>query len=61
MKLKMSRIRVVHSSHFWAIFGSFLISFSISFFENEHQNEVKNESKNDHFSKIDTLSLLLPK
>ena len=33
--------RVVHSSHFRAIFGSFLISFLISFFKNGLQNEMK--------------------
>jgi hypothetical protein len=38
-------IRVVHSSHFQAIFSSFLISFLISFFKNELENDIKNESK----------------
>jgi hypothetical protein len=41
--------RVVHGSHFRAIFGSFFISFLISFLKNEHQNEIENEHKNDHF------------
>ena len=36
-----STIRVVHSSHFWLIFGSFSISFLISFFKNEAKNETK--------------------
>jgi hypothetical protein len=54
----LKRIRVVHSSHFRAIFSSFLISFLISFFKNELENDIKNESKmdpswcfckNDHF------------
>ena len=45
-------IRVVHSSHFRAIFSSFLISFLISFSKNECQNEMRMNQKMDHFWKI---------
>jgi len=41
--------RVVHSSHFQAIFSSFLVFIFLPFFKNELQNESKNELKNDHF------------
>ena len=33
--------RVVHSSHFWAIFGSFSLFIFLSFFKNGVQNEMK--------------------
>ena len=44
--------RVVHSSHFQAIFSTFFISFLISFFKNKPQNEMRMNIKMDHFWKI---------
>src|SRR6202041_1799523 len=44
-------IRVVHSSHFRAIFGSFSISFLFSFFKNGHQNETRMNRKMTIFEK----------
>jgi hypothetical protein len=41
--------RVVHSSHFQAIFGSFSISFLFSFFKNGVQNEMKMNWKMEPF------------
>jgi hypothetical protein len=38
--------RVVHSEHFWAIFGSFLASFLVVWQKND-QNGLKNEVKNE--------------
>jgi hypothetical protein len=49
--------RVVHSSHFWAIFGSFSISFFISFFKNGLQNGTEKWS----FLKNRTLPSLVQK
>jgi hypothetical protein len=43
--LFLLEIRVVHGSHSWAIFGSFLISFLISFFRNGLQNETRMNHK----------------
>jgi len=39
-------IKVVHSKHFWLIFGSFLASFSCVWQKND-QNDPKNDMKND--------------
>ena len=44
--------RVVHSSHFLAIFGSFSSSFSISFLKSKLKMATK-LMKNDHFLKIE--------
>jgi hypothetical protein len=52
--------RVVHSSHFWAIFSPFLFSFLISFFKNGLQNEMKMSRKMIIFEKW-TPSLAFPK
>jgi hypothetical protein len=38
--------RVVHSSHFWLIFGSIFRSF-LSVWQKNDQNELKNDVKND--------------
>jgi hypothetical protein len=40
-------IRVVHGSHFWAIFGSFSASFLEHFGQKHDQNGPKNDVKND--------------
>ena len=46
------RNRVVHSSHFRAIFGSFSVFIFLPFFKNELENEIKNESKMIIFQKL---------
>ena len=40
-------IKVVHSWHFWAIFGSFLIVW-LKNDQNGPKNELKNDAKNGH-------------
>ncbi|KAF8233985.1 hypothetical protein L208DRAFT_860432 [Tricholoma matsutake] len=55
MELRMNR--VVHSSHFRAIFGSFSVFIFLPFFKNELENEIKN-SKMIIFQKSNLPSLL---
>jgi len=51
-KVRMCRIhvfiKVVHSSHFLAIFTSFSLFIFLPFFKNELKNEHENELKMDH-------------
>ena len=52
-KPPMSHNRVVHSSHFWAIFGSFLASF-LDHFQGLAEKWLQNETKNGYHERSET-------